>query len=83
MYKEAVNKETNEHTAEVLVLAEVVAQLLEPSVETNLVVDEFCCNAEYTENILSEGNSLRNRFIIKEDLEVFKRKTLLSLMWTF
>ena len=46
----------------------------EPNVDP--VIDEFCSNAEYNENILSDKNSVSYRFILTEikDLEVFKVK---------
>ena len=57
------------------VVAEQAAE--EPTVKATHKVNEFCCNAEYTENILSDENSVRYRFIVKEDIlrsdiEVFK-----------
>ena len=50
----------------------------EPVVEVNVkeVTDEFCSNAEFIENILSEENSVSFRMIVKDtdDIQVFKNK---------
>ena len=63
-----------EHTAE------------EPAVEkcAEQVIDEFCSNAEYIENIFSDENSVSYRFILKEikDIEVFKKKVRQSFLVT-
>ena len=80
--EEAVDKETvGEVAEEVTVVVEVVAaqKAEELIVKANHVLDEFRCNAEYTANILSDENSVRYRFIVKEDIlysesEVFKGK---------
>ena len=51
---------------------------------TEQVIDEFCSNAEYIENIFSDGNSVTYRFILKEisDIEVFKNKVRQSFLAT-
>ena len=48
------------------------------------VIDEFCSNADYIENILSEENSVSYRFILKDiaDIEVFKIKVRQSFLAT-
>ena len=59
------------------VVAEQAAE--EPTVKATHKVNEFCCNAEYTANSLSDEHSVRYRFLVKEaifcsDIEVFKSK---------
>ena len=58
----------------------------EPAVElcVDQVIDEFCSNADYIENILSEENSVSYRFILKDiaDIEVFKIKVRQSFLAT-
>ena len=48
------------------------------------VIDEFCSNAEYLRNILSDENSDTYRFIVKDidDIEVFKSKVRQSFLNT-
>ena len=48
------------------------------------VIDEFCSNVEYDQNILSEENSVSYRIILKEikDIELFKRKVRQSFIAT-
>ena len=61
-----------EHTAEEPIVKECADQ----------VTDEFCSNAEYLKNILSDENSDTYRFILKDigDIEVFKRKVKQSFL---
>ena len=58
----------------------------EPAVQVNgdQVIDEFCSNADYLENILSDENSVNYRFILKDtsDIEVFKNKVRQSFQST-
>ena len=48
------------------------------------IIDEFCSNAEFNQNILSDENSVSYRFILKDisDIEVFKSKVRQSFLAT-
>ena len=73
-----VVEQTSEEIADIAVDATVEHTGEEPAVEVNVnqVNDEFCSNADYIENILSDENSVSFRFILKDidDIEVFKIK---------
>ena len=73
-----VVEQTSEEIADIAVDATVEHTGEEPAVEVNVdqVNDEFCSNADYIENILSDENSVSFRFILKDidDIEVFKSK---------
>ena len=64
----------------------VVQMAEEPAVQVNgeEVIDEFCSNADYLENILSDENSVSYRFILNDtsDIEVFKKKVRQSFQST-
>ena len=57
-----------------------------PAVELggDQIIDEFCSNAEFNQNILSDENSVSYRFILKDisDIEVFKSKVRQSFLAT-
>ena len=85
--EEAVHKQNVEEIITVegaekeTVVVDVVAEHAaeELTMKANHVVDELCSNAEYSENILSDENSVRYRVIVKENdfwsnIEVFKSK---------
>ena len=72
---------TVEDAEKVSIVVDVVVENAaeEQTEEANDVADEFCSNAEYAENILSDENSVRFRLIVTEntfcsDIEVFKSK---------
>ena len=77
---EVVIDATNEQT--VAVTEEVVEDTAEETAENanrvDQVYDEFCSNAEYSENFLSEENSVNYRFIVTDqalsDIDDFKCK---------
>ena len=84
---EVVQETTEEQTAAVnAVDAAVEDTAKELAVEANVeaVIDEFCSNVEYNENILSDENSVSYRFILTEikDIEVFKSKVRRSFIAT-
>ena len=84
---EVVQQTTKEQTVAVNAIDEAVENTAkELAVEANdePVIDEFCSNAEYNENTLSEENSVCFRFIVKEikDIEVFKSKVRQSFLNT-
>ena len=83
---EVVLDATNEQTVEVAVAREVVENTAEEIADhANLVDqinDEFCSNAEYSENLLNDDNSVNYRFIVKDqalaDIGEFKSKVMKS-----
>ena len=81
-----VVEQTSEEIADIAVDANVENTGEEPAVEVNVdqVIDEFCSNADYIENILSDENSVSFRFILKDidDIEVFKSKVRQSFFTT-
>ena len=84
---EVVQQTTKEQTVAVNAIDEAVENTAkELAVEANdePVIDEFCSNAEYNENTLSEENSVCFRFIVKEikHIEVFKSKVRQSFLNT-
>ena len=84
---EVVQQTIEEQTAAVnAVDAAVEDTAKELAVEANgdPVIDEFCSNVEYNENILSDENSVCYRFIVMEtkDIEVFKSKVRQSFFTT-
>ena len=82
---EVVQQTIEEQTAAAnAVYAAVEDTAKELAVEANgdPVIDEFCSNVEYNENILSDENSVCYRFIVMEtkDIEVFKSKVRQSFI---
>ena len=82
-----VHQNTEEQTvADIAVDAAVEHTAEEPAVEVcvDQVIDEFCSNAEYLKNLLSDENSDTYRFIVKDidDIELFKSKVRQSFLTT-
>ena len=81
-----VVEQTSEEIADIAVDATVEHTGEEPAVEVNVekVNDEFCSNADYIENILSDENSVSFRFILKDidDIEMFKSNVRQSFFTT-
>ena len=84
---EVVQQTFEEQAAAVNAVDEAVedtAKELIAEANGNPVIDEFCSNVEYDQNILSEENSVSYRIILKEikDIELFKRKVRQSFIAT-
>ena len=84
---EVVQQTTEEQTAAVNAVdaaVEDTAKELAVEASGDPVIDEFCSNVEYNENILNDENSVCYRFIVMEtkDIEVFKSKVRQSFIAT-
>ena len=81
-----VAEQTSQEQTDNVVGPAVVQIAEEPAVQVNgeEVIDEFCSNADYLENILSDENSVSYRFILNDtsDIEVFKKKVRQSFQST-
>ena len=75
---EEANKVAQQTTEEQTVTDNVAE---EPAVKVNgdQVIDEFCSNVDYLENILSDENSVSYRFIVKDTADIEQSEAKLSI----